>query len=225
MNDHLQTICEKCEKPLQMCVCDVAKPVDHHLEVLILQHPQEPDKVLGTAHLAEMILKKSTLKVALSVANLKKALAREDIQPNRWGVLYLGSAPIPNKRGISFVDRTGKILSDEQQTQIRSTLQGIVVLDGTWSQAKALWWRNAWLLKCQRMVLNPKRPSLYGDLRKEPKKQCLSTIEALAQTLEDLGEHIAVHDQLIHAFATLLEHYKNSGFEIKKVHSPRRRRR
>lgn len=225
MTMEIQLPCDKCEKLPSMCMCDVIVPQDHHLEVLILQHPQEPDKALGTARIAEMTLKKATLKVALSTANLKKALGREDIQPNRWGVLYLGSAPIPNKRGVTFVDRTSKPLPAEQQSQIRSTLQGIVVLDGTWSQAKALWWRNAWLLKCQRMVLNPKKPSLYGDLRKEPKKQCLSTIEAIAQTMEDLGEHIAVHDQLIKTFSILLERYKKSGIQPKKVHSPQRRRR
>ena len=42
----------------------------------------------------------------------------------------------------------------------------MVVLDGTWSQAKALWWRNAWMLKCQRVILGPAQPSRYGKLRK-----------------------------------------------------------
>ena len=46
-----------------------------------------------------------------------------------------------------------------------------MLLDGTWSQAKALWWRNAWMLKCQRVILGPKRPSRYGKLRKEPRQR------------------------------------------------------
>jgi len=53
-----------------------------------------------------------------------------------------------------------------------------VLLDGTWSQAKALWWRNAWMLKCQRVILGPSRPSRYGQLRREPRRDGLSTIEA-----------------------------------------------
>ena len=48
------------------------------------------------------------------------------------------------------------------------------MLDGTWSQAKALWWRNAWMLKCQRVILGPAQPSRYGKLRKEPRGDGLS---------------------------------------------------
>jgi len=76
-----------------------------------------------------------------------------------------------------------------------------VVLDGTWSQAKALWWRNAWMLKCQRVILNPKHPSRYGALRREPRKDGLSTIEAA-------GILIAALERRPEIAATL-----NAGFE------------
>ena len=58
-----------------------------------------------------------------------------------------------------------------------------MLLDGTWSQAKALWWRNAWMLKCQRVILGPAHPSRYGKLRREPRRDGLSTIEAAAMLL------------------------------------------
>jgi type I site-specific restriction-modification system R (restriction) subunit len=57
-----------------------------------------------------------------------------------------------------------------------------VLLDGTWSQAKALWWRNAWMLKCQRVILGPKRPSAYGKLRKEPRQDGLLVATAELKT-------------------------------------------
>ena len=57
-------------------------------------------------------------------------------------------------------------------------LEGIVLLDGTWSQAKTLWWRNPWLLKLQRLVLNPPAPARLGRLRREPRPEALSTLEA-----------------------------------------------
>jgi len=34
-------------------------------------------------------------------------------------------------------------------------LEGIVALDGTWAQAKTMWWRNAWLLKLKRSGASP----------------------------------------------------------------------
>ncbi len=87
-------------------------------------------------------------------------------------------------------------------------LDGIVALDGTWAQAKTMWWRNAWLLKLKRLVLHPSRPSLYGKLRKEPRRECLSTIESVAEALEALGEDAAVCEALRGHFGRLLGKYQ-----------------
>jgi DTW domain-containing protein YfiP len=46
-----------------------------------------------------------------------------------------------------------------------------------------LWWRNPWLLKLHRLVLNPARPARLGRLRREPRREALSTIEAAALVL------------------------------------------
>ncbi len=54
-------------------------------------------------------------------------------------------------------------------------LEGIVVLDGTWSKAKTLWWRNPWLLKLKRVTLKPGQPSIYGRMRAEPRREFVST--------------------------------------------------
>jgi len=43
--------------------------------------------------------------------------------------------------------------------------------------------RNAWMLKCQRVILGPAHPSRYGKLRREPRRDGLSTIEAAAMLL------------------------------------------
>ena len=85
---------------------------------------------------------------------------------------------------------------------------GILVLDGTWSQAKALWWRNAWMLKCQRIILGPKRPSLYGKLRKEPRADGLSTIEAAGMTIARLEGRPDIETALNDTFARLLAQYR-----------------
>ena len=57
-------------------------------------------------------------------------------------------------------------------------IDGLVVLDGTWSQAKSMWWRNAWLLKLNRVILHPREPSAYGRLRKQPSHLPVATLEA-----------------------------------------------
>ncbi len=62
-------------------------------------------------------------------------------------------------------------------------IDGIIALDGSWKQSKALWWRNPWLLKLKRIQLNPSRSSL----RRQAKEAGLSTAEALAMVLENKG--------------------------------------
>lgn len=195
-------VCPNCQKALTLCVCDAIKAMPSKLSILILQHPQEPDKHLGSARLAHLTLPNSTLRVGLSWPNLRKAMGRE-VDTQKWAVLYLGSGiKLPEakiKNGLHFVSKGSTVV------KAPTDLEGLVLLDGTWSQAKTLWWRNAWLLKLKRAVLLPARKSLYGDLRKEPRKECLSTIETIAETLDILGEDAATGTQLRTIFSKLLE--------------------
>ena len=46
--------CPSCRKPAVLCVCDQVQPIATRLDLLILQHPQEQDKTLGTARLAAL---------------------------------------------------------------------------------------------------------------------------------------------------------------------------
>ncbi len=161
--------CPRCLKPLPLCICDSITPIDSRISLLILQHPQEQDRALGTARLTTLHFKDAVLKIGLSWPSLSKALGRQVSDPSRWAVLYLGSAKVADletDRDIVAINRKGEI--EDNQRAILKDIEGIVLLDGTWSQAKALWWRNAWMLKCQRVILGPARPSRYGQLRREP---------------------------------------------------------
>jgi DTW domain-containing protein YfiP len=93
----------------------------------------------------------------------------------------------------------------------------VVLLDGTWSQAKALWWRNPWMLKCQRVILNPAHPSRYGRLRKEPRKDGLSTIEAAATLLAGLERRPDIAETLNASFERLLTRYREVQAEMPEL--------
>jgi DTW domain-containing protein YfiP len=159
---------------------DAVTPFDTRIRVVILQHPQEQDRDLGTAGLTVRHFRHAILKVGLSWPSLGKILGRQ-VDPHRWAVLYLGSAKaaaVAPGREVVLLNRKGEPEPD-QDTLLRD-IEGVVLLDGNWSQAKALWWRNAWMLKCRRVILGPARPSRYGQLRREPRRDGLSTIEAAA---------------------------------------------
>lgn len=207
-------ICPRCGKPRALCVCAAIVPIDNRVELLILQHPQEQDRELGTARLTVLNLKHAALKIGLSWPSLAKALGRpadgkHQVDPKNWAVLYLGSASPtkwPGDRELLAVDGKGVPLAD--QDEVLGAIKGIVLLDGSWSQAKTLWWRNPWVLKCRRLVLNPKHRSRYGKLRREPRREGLSTLEAAGLALSLLGAQPEIEAALLQSFSALLERYR-----------------
>jgi DTW domain-containing protein len=218
--------CPHCQKPLPLCVCDGITPIDNRVSLLILQHPQEQDRTLGTARLTTTHLKNALLRVGLSWPSLARALGRPAADTSRWAVLYLGSVRAANLEtdgGIIAVNRKGQ--AEDDQRAILEKIEGIVLLDGTWSQAKALWWRNPWILKCQRVILAPSRPSRYGKLRREPRRGGLSTIEAAAMMLSGLEERPEIAEVLHAGFERMLAKYRECQREQPDlVPKPRRSR-
>jgi hypothetical protein len=194
--------------------------VDNKVAVLILQHPQEQDHVLGTARLLCQTLVHAKLSVSLSWRNLGHALG-EPGEAKDWGVLYLGSAHAAATGPLVALNQKGEPLAD--QDSARRALRGIVALDGNWAQAKALWWRNAWLTRLRRFVVVPDRPSLYGALRKEARPDAVSTLEAVAQALSVLEHDPALQEKVLAPFRELIARRRTQG--VRDVKRDRRRRR
>src|SRR5471032_387969 len=185
----------------------MADTVDNKVAVLILQHPQEQDRVLGTAKLICSTLGNAKLTVGLSWRNLGHALG-SPAEGRDWGVLYLGSTKATGKSPLVAIDAKGTPLGDQKGA--RTGLKGIVALDGNWAQAKALWWRNAWLTRLRRFVIVPDGPSLYGNLRKEARPDAVSTLEAVGLALSAL-EGGDVRERLLMPFRDLLAKARAAG--------------
>lgn len=187
-----------------MLEAETGATVDNRVFVLILQHPQEKREPLATAPAIIATLQNLKLVSGLSWPNLARPLGR-DADPRRWAVLYLGSAR-PRTQGdgreLLLLGRDGEPLADPAPALKR--LEGIVLLDGTWSQAKTLWWRNPWLLKLHRLVLNPPRPARLGKLRREPRREALSSVEAAALALRHLESGSEASDALMTALGRII---------------------
>jgi len=200
--------CERCGKTAALCVCDTIVPFDNRIEVLILQHPQEQEREFGTARLAARHFRHAILKIGLSWPSLSKILGRS-VDPQRWAILYLGSAKtaaLAPDREIVMLNRKGE--PEYNQDALLADIEGIVLLDGNWSQAKALWWRNAWMLKCRRVILRPPRRSRFGQLRREPRPDGLSTIEAAAMLISRLENRPEIETVLTTSFERMLVRHR-----------------
>jgi DTW domain-containing protein YfiP len=217
--------CPHCLKPPTLCVCEAVEPIDNKIMLVILQHPQEQDRLLGTARLTALHFKKSLLKIGLSWPSLSKIVGQQ-VDPQRWAILYLGSVKageIAPGRDVVAIDRKGQ--AEKDQDEALRHIQGVVLLDGTWSQAKALWWRNPWMLKCRRVVLAPRAPSRYGNLRREPRSDGLSTIEAAAMLISRLEGRPEIEAKLDASFELMLAQFRDSGIAPKPQKTDWRRKR
>lgn len=189
--------CETCHRPTVACVCDRIVRHETRLRVLVLQHPQEQDALLGSAQIVLASLPQAKLVVGLSWRNFAHALGEEGADPRRWAVLF------PERE-------EGDPAAPRAEKTDATTLDGIVVLDGTWSKAKTLWWRNPWLLKLRHLSLTPAKPSIYGALRKEPRRELVSTLESVGAALTLGGEDAAVQRDLERAFRTLVQRVRDA---------------
>jgi DTW domain-containing protein YfiP len=167
--------------------------------VLLLQHPQEHDAILGSAQIVTASLPKAKLVVGLSWRNFAHALGEDGAEARRWAVLF----PDRESQGETIEARSGAPLSP-------ADIDGIVVLDGTWSKAKTLWWRNPWLTKLNRLTLKPAKPSIYGSLRAEPRREYVSTLESVAGALTLLGEDPAIEVALQRVFRTMVQRVRDA---------------
>lgn len=167
--------------------------------MLILQHPQEKDAVLGSAQLLEACLPKAKIVIGLSWRNLGHALGEEGVDTRRWAVLFPDRDAEPGQ----VKSRRGDVVEPE-------SLEGIIALDGTWSKAKTLWWRNPWLNKLNRITLKPSEPSIYGRLRAEPRREFVSTLESVAAALTLCGEPPEIEAGLRRVFRTLVQRVRDA---------------
>ncbi len=201
-DDRSPTACPRCGRQQAICVCDRTLRLASRLRVLVLQHPQEQDVELGSARLLAQSLTQCKLAVGLSWRSLAHAW-QDEVKAPRWAVIF----PDPE---IAATDERARLTSRHGEPLAAASIEGLVVLDGTWSQAKTLWWRNPWLLKLARLTLFPKEPSIYGRLRKEPRPQYVSTLEAVADALSFCGEDEMVRTQLRRLFRTLVQRARDA---------------
>ncbi|MBK7864664.1 MAG: DTW domain-containing protein [Archangiaceae bacterium] len=170
-------VCYRCRRPRSVCWCGALKPMHSPTRVVFVQHPRESRVPISTCRMAHLSLPNSELHVALTGEKL-------DL-PSDAAVLF----PSDEAVDVTKLDRPPGTL---------------VVVDGTWSNAKKVVNRSPKLKALPRISLNPDRPGNYR-IRKEPKAHCLSTIEAVALVLGHLEGQPLKFQPILSAFDRMVE--------------------
>ncbi|NOY94500.1 MAG: DTW domain-containing protein, partial [Deltaproteobacteria bacterium] len=176
--------CYRCFKPRSTCVCSSITPVDNRTRVFVLQHPRERAHPIGTARFVDLGLSNSELISACSAArDLRVPMA------------------LPPGTGLLFPREDARDLEDVPTSERPRQL---VVLDGTWSQARTLYRQNAWLHALPHFRLSPSAPSRYR-IRREPSPECVSTLESVLLALRILEPETRGFPALLRAFDAMID--------------------
>ncbi len=159
-----RAMCGRCRRPTSVCYCAALPRIETTTRVVILQHPRERDMPIGTARMASLCLPRAELHVGIRW-NESPALAAALADPGRPAILLY---PGPGARDILRDPPAGPVT--------------LVVVDGTWSQAKNVVRDNPILQALPRYAFASPEPSQYR-IRREPCVEYVSTIEALMHVL------------------------------------------
>jgi len=169
-----------------VCYCAKIPSLPTRTRVVILQHPRERDVPIGTARMASLCLPESELHVGVDWS-ASPALARALGDPARPPILLY---PGPGARDILRDPPAGPVT--------------LVVVDGTWSQAKNVVRDNPILHALPRYAFETPEPTQYR-IRREPRAEYCSTIEALMHVLGVLEGDPSPFRALLEPFRAMVD--------------------
>ncbi len=177
-------ICYACFRPVEHCLCNQARPFEAHCKILLLQHPNERKKYYSTAKLVLSSIKNSNVFRSVDF-DLNEVFRGHDL--NKTYLLY------PTVNSIDCKE----VLLDQNST--------VLVIDGTWREARKILYHNPRLKTLPTISFATPLTSKYR-IRKQPKENCLSTLESVGHLLKAnataLGklEMLPLYDQLFSIF-------------------------
>jgi len=181
-----RSVCQRCRRPESVCYCAYLTRIPTKTRVVLLQHPRERDMAIGTARMASLCLPNSELLVGFDWENseaLKRLLADQERPAS---LLY------PSPEAV-----------DLQAAPPKEPIT-LVVVDGTWANTKKMVRSNPVLANLPKLAFRPTRPSEYR-IRREPKAQFVSTIEALTYVLGLLEGDPGRFDAMLRPFRQMVD--------------------
>lgn len=193
--------CWRCRQTESGCYCAKIRAFDSGITFVILIHKIEARRRIATGRMSHLLLKNSVLIEGDAFENhayVNRLLADPRAYPV---VLYPGSGAIDIAK-IAPADRVA-IAPPERRLMV-------FVVDGTWATARRTMRLSPNLAKLPRICFSPSRESQF-KVRKQPAAHCVSTIEAIHETIELLGESRGFsvahreHDQLLEIFSDMVD--------------------
>jgi DTW domain-containing protein YfiP len=196
--------CYRCDKPECACLCSRIPEVENRTPIVLVQHKRESRHALGTARIARLGL--AQVRVEVFAADQTSSEELPAWLPEGAAVLYPRKGA-PDLEDLAPADRP----------------KALVVIDGTWHQARALYRDHRWLAELPAVQLTPRAPSRYR-IRREPAPNYISTIEAIVHALSVLEPETRNAESLITAFDALIDDQLENRQKRSRDTRPREKR-
>ncbi|CAG9566019.1 unnamed protein product [Danaus chrysippus] len=193
----MRDLCMKCKRPSVVCWCKGLPPerLVPRSTVILLQHPGEEKRCLRTAPMLQLGLVENKCLIYKGKKfpqprheNLENILT----QPNTI-LLY------PSKAAINI-----------QELDKDMSSYNLVIIDGTWPQAKAIYASSPILHNIKQVKLITTNTSNY-IIRTQPTEGCLSTLETAAEALSQLENNPLYREQLNGPLHMLCKYQLDNG--------------
>ncbi|KAK7895894.1 hypothetical protein WMY93_021219 [Mugilogobius chulae] len=183
--------CLRCRRPEKVCLCPFLpqQPLDVSTCLYIVQHPNEESRVLRTVPL---------LAACLPQGNVIYPDLAAVCQDSKTLILYPG----PNAQNLEEIDE-----------EKLNTQHNVILIDGTWSQAKNMFLKNTMFHLPKQIQLNRVLSSQYV-IRTQPSNICLSTLECAAVTLSILERNDNIQEVLLRPLRALCSFQLQHGAQI-----------
>ena len=181
-----RVICSACLKAQPACICATIKSIDNQHFLHILQDPSEEKKALGTARILSLSLQHCKISVG------------EIFDPSLFDL---------NNSYLLFPDASAVSadqLSANENIVIDAHSQ-FILLDGSWKKAYKLLMSNLFLQTLPKVVINVNEKSNYR-IRKSPREDGLSTLEAGYHLLSQLENNSKKFEPLLKSFDYMIDY-------------------
>lgn len=165
--------CLQCLKTKKACICEWITPISTEVELIILQHPTEAKRPLGTAKI-----------LSLSLANCRIFMGENFTEHTELNQLLTDD---DYQHQVLFLDGTSQAISSSLNHVEKK--QRVIILDGTWKKAYKMWQLSTNLHSLPKVHLDTELSGNYR-VRKAPKDNALSTAEAGYHVLSQLDAEV-----------------------------------
>ncbi|MDQ9090924.1 tRNA-uridine aminocarboxypropyltransferase [Pseudoalteromonas haloplanktis] len=162
-----RTLCEHCKFSLSTCLCEDLSVLDNKLKIIILQDPNEIKVSKNTARLLTLCLSQCELIIGETQADFS----------------LLETLPVAST-ALLYPDQDAVLLDDAgiATKTFAEQLSHLIVLDGTWKKAFKIMQLTPSLNNFKKVSFATIPKNRYR-IRKAPRADSLSTLEAVAHSL------------------------------------------